>query len=195
MALLDIAKAFPSVPRTMITDIICKAGAPQPMVRMVTEIYHHTPTTLHLHGRGVPIHPKRGMKEGYPLSSTLFLLYYDVLLHETLTQHPTTQEYRFVDNITVRAPNKMELLNTLNHLHCVTYRMGLHFNAGKTKTYHWGRNYEPEIITWQNQHLTVRPPILTYLGHVLAHLCTRNRPGTWLPTSYGMTWRPTKHSP
>ena len=82
LALLDVAKAFPSVPRMMITDIIEEAGAPEPITRLLMEIYSHTPAVVHLHGRDLPIHPKRGMKEGCPLSPTPFLLYYDVPLRE-----------------------------------------------------------------------------------------------------------------
>ena len=153
----------------MITDIIREIGAPEPIIRILTEIHSHTPAVLHIHGHDLPIHPKRGMKEGCPLSPTLFFLYYDVLVRETLIQHPQAHLYVFVDDIAVRAATKTFLTETLNHLHHVAQRMGLRFNADKTEIYHWARQYEPETITRQEQQPTTRPPIVTYLGHVLAH--------------------------
>ena len=169
VALLDVAKAFPSVPRSSITHIIRQADAPEPIVRMVTELYDYTPATLHLHGSDLRIHPKRGMKEGCPLSPTLLLLYYDVLLRETLDRQRDANLYVFVNDIAVRAPDTTTLLTTLDNLHHVAHRMGLRFNADKTEIYAWGRHCTPTTITWQGQHLDVRPPILTYLGHVLDH--------------------------
>ena len=50
----------------MITDIVRQVDAPAPIVSMVIEIYDYTPATLHLHGRELRIHPRRGMKEGAP---------------------------------------------------------------------------------------------------------------------------------
>ena len=82
VVLLDVAKAFPSVPRPMLTGIVKEAKAPENMIRMLGEIYQHTPPVLSLHGRDLSIRPTRGMKEGCPLSPTLFLLYYDILLRK-----------------------------------------------------------------------------------------------------------------
>ena len=39
VALLDVAKAFPSVPRPMLTGIVKEAGAPENIIRMLGEIY------------------------------------------------------------------------------------------------------------------------------------------------------------
>ena len=75
----------------------------------------------------------------------------------------------FVDDIAVRAPTKESLLHTLDTLHEVAYTMGLRFNKDKTEVYHWAKDYNQEPITWEHQLIPVRPPILTYLGHVLAH--------------------------
>ena len=109
------------------------------------------------------------MKEGCRLSPTLFLLYYDILLRETMERCPEACLYVFADDITVRAPTTEALLPTLDTLHEVAHTMGLHLNKDKIEVYRWAKNYSLEPITWQHQQLSVRPPILTYLGHVLAH--------------------------
>ena len=169
VALLGVAKAFPSVPPPMLTGIVKEAGAPENIIRMLGEIYQHTPAVSTLHGRDLPIRPTTGMKEGCPLSPTLFLLYYDILLRETKERCPGAHLYVFVDDTVVRAPTKESLLHTLDTLHEVAYTMGLRFNKDKTEVYHWAKDYSLEPITWQHQLIPVRPPILTYLGHVLAH--------------------------
>ena len=169
VVLLDVAKAFPSVPRPMLTRIVKEAGAPENIIRMLGEIYQHTPAVLTLPGRDLPIRPTRGMKEGCPLSPTLFLLYYDILLRETKERCPGAHLYVFVDDIAVRAPTRQSLLHTLDTLHEVAYTMGLRFNKDKTEVYHWAKDYNLEPITWQHQLIPVRPPILMYLGHILAH--------------------------
>ena len=169
VALLDVAKAFPSVPRPMLTGIVKEAGAPENIIRMLGEIYQHTPAVLTLHGKDLPIRPTRGMKQGCPLSPTLFLLYYDILLRETMERCPGARLYVFVDDIAVRAPTKEALLHTLDTLHDVAHTMGLRFNKDKTEVCHWAKDYDLTPITWRHQLIPVRPPIMTYLGHVLAH--------------------------
>ena len=61
------------------------------------------------------------------------------------------------------------LLHTLDALHEVAHTMGLRLNKDKTEVYHWAKDYNVEPITWQHQLIPVRPPIMAYLGHVLAH--------------------------
>ena len=91
------------------------------------------------------------MKEGCPLSPTLFLLYYDILLRETKERCPEACLYVFVDDIAVRAPTTDALMQTLNTLHKVAHMMGLRFNKDKTEVYHWAKNYCLEPMTWQHQ--------------------------------------------
>ena len=43
------------------------------------------------------------------------------------------------------------------------------FPCGQNRNLLVGTYYVPGTITWQGQQLTIRPPMLTYLGHVLAH--------------------------
>ena len=161
VALLDATKAFPSVPRPLLTGIVKEAGAPENIIRMLGDIYKHTPVVLSLHGRDLPIRPTRGMKEGCPLSPKSFHLYYDILLRENKKRCPGAHLYVFVDDIAVRAPTRESLLRTLYTLHEVAHTMGLRFNKDNTEVYHLAKDYNLEPITWQHQLIPVRPPIMT----------------------------------
>ena len=166
----------------MITDIIQVAGVPEPITR-------RAPIT-----RPRASHTRQsGIKAGCPLLPTLFLLYYDVLPRQNMSRKLAAQLYVFVDDIAVRAASQAALLDTLNHLHHVTYLMGVRFCGDKTETYHSARNYKSTTIIWQGQQLLIQPPtfglashtrrrsvqkiqppILTYLGHILAHPCHKD---------------------
>ena len=124
IALLDMAKAFPSIPRLMLTDMTSAACTPNPVVWLVGEIYHSTPAMLSLHGRELPGNPAGGMKEGCRLSVTLFLLYYDILLRETLVRHLNANLCVFVDDIAVGVDYPSIVTETLNHLHDVAHLAG-----------------------------------------------------------------------
>ena len=124
----------------MLTGIVKEAGAPENIIRMLGEIYQHTPVVLS--------RPTMGMKEGCPLSPTLFLLYYDILLRETRERCPDACLYVFVDDIAVRAPTTDALLHTPDTLHEVAHTMGLHFKKDKTEVYHWAKRNSLEPITW-----------------------------------------------
>ena len=51
ITLLDVAKALPSVPHTMMTNNIGEVGAPETITRMVVESYAGVPTLVNLHNR------------------------------------------------------------------------------------------------------------------------------------------------
>ena len=135
----------------MLTNIVKEARAPETIIRMLGEIYQHTPAVLLLHGRELPIRPSRGMKEGCPVSPTLLLLYRNILLRKTMERCLEACLYVFVDDIAVRAPTMEALLRTLDTLHEVAHTMGLRFNKDKTEVYHWAKKYSLEPIMWQHQ--------------------------------------------
>ena len=42
-------------------------------------------------------------------------------------------------------------------------------NKGKKEVYCWSATYKVDQLLWDGQVNTVRPPILSYLGHTIAH--------------------------
>ena len=166
VALLDVAKAFPSVPQPMPPGIVKEAGAPEIIIRMLGEIYEHTPVVLSLHGRDLPIRPTRGLKEGCPVSPTLFLLYYEILLRDTNERCPEDHLYVFVDDIAVRAPTTDSLLHSLDTLHEVGHTMGLRCNKEKNVLSGQLLPHLEGCIKLDDTHVKVGQPV-----HDIAHPC------------------------
>ena len=79
--------------------------------------------------------------------------------------------------VAVRAPTREALLHTLDTLHDVAHTMGLRFNKDKTEVCHWAKDYDLTPITWRHQLIPVRPPIMTYLGHMSSTNTYSRAPG------------------
>ena len=104
------------------------------------------------------------------MSCTAFLLYYDWFMRVTLLRLPEANLYVFVANIAIGADNHAELLDTLSHVNDVAYHMGVKLTADKTKIHQWDQHWDPSTLTWQGQDIPIKPPLLTYLGHLPDHL-------------------------
>ena len=70
MCLIDIAKAYPSMPHPAITYTLQAIGTPQHLVEMIRDIYHRS--TLQYGSFVYSL--ERGVKEGCPLLPSLFVL-------------------------------------------------------------------------------------------------------------------------
>ena len=79
--------------------------------------------------------------------------------------------------VAVRADCTSTLTRTLNNLCDVALLMGLRFNKDKTKVYHRCKHHTRGTFTWRHQGLPICPPVMTYLGHILA-----------LPSYEATTW-------
>ena len=81
VCLLDIAKAYPNMPHECLTYGLRPIGTPAGIYNMVARIYAQS---TGVYG-DVRFLLRRGIKEGWPLSPSLFVLLYEAF-HETLTR-------------------------------------------------------------------------------------------------------------
>ena len=100
---------------------------------MVTSIYTHNTGAY----GDVRFPLPRGIKEGCPLSPTLFVLVYEAF-HQTLTREfPNSTILAYVDDITIISPNQREMQHVLECVSQLSTILGLKANPSKTQVYHW----------------------------------------------------------
>ena len=99
-----MAKAFPSLPHPIIIPHDEAARMGQKFTAGISEI--HGADNMHLLGtKTVEWTPKRGLKEGCPMSPILVMADYNVYIKELRHRHPTILFLSYVDDILFVARN------------------------------------------------------------------------------------------
>ena len=176
VCLLDIAKAYPSMPHECLPYGLQLIGTPARIYNMVASIYAHS---TGMYG-DIRFPLRHGIKEGCPLSPALFVLVYEAF-HQTLTREfPNSTILAYVDDIAIISPSQREMQHVLERVSQLFAIPGLKTNPSKTQVYRWAppsrrqgvaRRESPtrDTITWGDARLPLQPPIFHYLGHLLAH--------------------------
>ena len=74
-----------------------------------------------------------------------------------------------MDDVAVVSPDRSTTFAVLRWVTDLGNTLGLHVNKGKTEVYCWSATYKVDQLPWAGQVDTVKPPILRYLGHTIAH--------------------------
>jgi hypothetical protein len=104
--IVDIAKAFDTVPHKILEPCLRKKGIPTPVIDLINEMYKEFKTTIRTgKNEGVEMEMLRGVKQGDPLSPLLFNVCLDPLLEEIQKE---------IKGININLENKVSVLAFVN---------------------------------------------------------------------------------
>jgi hypothetical protein len=140
-AILDVSKAFDSVSHASINRALRRFNYDAGSCALIEHIYTSCTTTLHLDGKEIGnTSVRRGVKQGCPLSPTLF----NLVLDEMQACLPAESGVRFgsmnlnhimfADDIILLAKNAAELQQLLDTANNFLQQRGLNLNAAKCST-------------------------------------------------------------
>ena len=154
------------VPPTQVSWRLFASLVPPPnLLNMISSIYHSSSHQYH----DFQYPRRRGIKDGSPLSPSLFILVYEAF-HATLTREfPTARFFVYVDDIAVVTPDKATLRRVLHRTHELSMSLGFRINHSKTEIYRWAPRHKCASITWEGNRIKILAPVFKYLGHHLAH--------------------------
>lgn len=141
MALLDVSKAFDSVSFPAIESTLISYGFPQKFINYIQDLYRGSSTVIRGEGwYSREIRPKRGVKQGDPLSPVLFNLVIDRLLRSLPDEigvkidNTRINSLAYADDIIVFASTSRGLQKLFDHCNTYLQSCGMALNPSKCKT-------------------------------------------------------------
>lgn len=139
---IDLKSAFDSVSHSALLKALASCGAPQQLVSLVSHMY--TNCTAHHHAvvtDTIPIPINKGIRQGCPLSPTLFNLISHVIANAIAkaklscpSLHPSFSPCLFyADDITLIATSHDDMKRLLNALAVVCHKVQLKIEPAKTE--------------------------------------------------------------
>ena len=139
---LDLSKAFNSVVLSTLFKLLKKAGFPPEFIDMIKRLYAHPLDTPRVNGHRLASHLQlRGLRQGCPLSPSLFALYIDPLLRileTTLSGDPTASLHAFADDLAIHSTGIRTLTSAFRVMITQAKPYGLVINLGKSELHSWG---------------------------------------------------------
>ena len=169
VVLPDIAKAYPSTPHPLLWAAMPQVRVPNRYISMMQYAYQETRCYYREDGEKHSYHQRRGVKEGCPLPPLLFCVVYEMFYGTLAAKFPSVHFYTYMDDVAFVLPDRSTTLAVLRRVTDLGNTLGFHVNKGKTEVYCWSATYKVDQLLWDGQVNAVRPPILSYLGHTIAH--------------------------
>jgi len=139
LASLDVSKAFDSVSHPAIVAALTEVGVPEPMIRYLSSIYENSTTILEGNGwTSTPVHPKRGVRQGDPLSPVIFNAVTHKMLRELSADvgvrlgETTINATAYADDLLLFATTPMELQESIDKVTRFLASCGMKVNTAKS---------------------------------------------------------------
>jgi hypothetical protein len=142
--IVDISKAFDTVPHSAIAPSLARKGISAPLIELINGMYTNIRTKIKTrNGNGVEIEILRGVKQGDPLSPTLFNLCLEPLLEavEESTEGIRISDTNkipilvFADDIVLVGSEKKEAQKQLTMVHEYLDGLGMSISGDKSQTF------------------------------------------------------------
>ena len=172
---IDYEKAFDSLDRNVLWDLMANYGIPSKIIPLVKNTYEGTSCRIH-HDGGLTerFSIKTGVRQGCLLSPFLFLLAMDWAMKETTTGSRNgiqwtlvdqLEDLDFADDLALLAHTHSQMQAKTSKLEAISSKLGLNINTDKTKIM--------RINGKSNEHITINNLSIedvtsfTYLGSVI----------------------------
>lgn len=144
MCFVDLEKAYDNVDRRILRKVLEKYEIPPKLIRIVDGMYKNTGIKIRI---GEELSSRedisKGVRQGCPLSCTLFNLYMDAITREWMQTNPRgvrlannkqLETMLFADDQVILAEDEDELQRSMFKLENIARRYGMKISTQKTKT-------------------------------------------------------------
>lgn len=179
VTVVDISKAFDTIPHSMLKSCILRKGVPTPVAEFIRKMYEDCKTIIRARGgQEVEVELKRGVKQGDPLSSLLFNLVLDPIIEELerntagiKIQEENVTVLAFADDMILIGKDKEMAQTQLRILDTYLNSLGMSLSVEKCSTFEiktkdktWYLK-DPQIQTRDGLIPCCKPEeIIAYLG-------------------------------
>ena len=134
IALLDIQKAYDTVPNEALRLCLNRIAVPKKIIDLI--VYMQSTRTIQIntpYGPTTPFTPDRGLPQGDVISCILWNIFYDTLLHGYQIS-PTIQitELAYADDLIPITDNEEAMQHLLNMIHSYLSQFHMNMNANKS---------------------------------------------------------------
>ncbi|KAL1446001.1 hypothetical protein WDU94_006622, partial [Cyamophila willieti] len=179
---IDFQKAFDSLDRQILIKSLQKIGIQGKTLRAIVNIISYNYLTL---DNGVEtsknlIKQEKGIIQGDPLSSTMFIIYV-ASLPEIFHKYPSINSLMFADDLVVYSENLEDLKNSMKDLKnwCTTFKMTVNISKTKIMKFRNGGKlkstdkieYDNKNIEFTNEYMylgILMQPTMTITKHIVS---------------------------